>query len=291
MGSKKRGLGRGLGALIPTGPEEEKSGGELKEIRVKDIIPNPEQPRMLIDREKLQELIESIKEHGVVQPVVVRPVGGDKYELIAGERRWRACKELGMEYIPALVKEYDDLQASAVALIENIQRENLNALEEAQAYSRLMNEFGLTQEDVSRRLGKSRPFIANMVRLLTLPEEIREMVREGSLSAGHARALVTLRNKDLQMAAALKIVRRHLNVRQTEQMVKKMLEERESNGAPQKNKDPVLKDSEEVIEKNLGAKVSIKKGRGGKGKIIINFTSEEDFNRLVEFLAGKKCFT
>lgn len=284
MSSKKRGLGRGLSALIPPQSKEGNLQGELREIKVSQIVPNPEQPRMLINSEKLQELINSIKEHGVVQPVVVRPIGHEKYELIAGERRWRACRELGREYIPALVKNYDDLEASAIALIENIQRENLNALEEAQAYNRLMSEFGLTQEDLSRRLGKSRPFIANMVRLLNLPQEIKEMVIDGSLTAGHARALITIKDKDKQMAAALKIVRRHLNVRQAEQMVKKMIEEKKNEEFP--GKDPVIEVSEDVVGKILGARVSINKGKSGKGKIIINFKSESELNRLINLLSG-----
>lgn len=288
MSSKKRGLGRGLSALIP--PESNKSNlqGELKEIKISRIVPNPEQPRMFIDGEKLQELMNSIKEHGVVQPVVVRPVGTGKYELIAGERRWRACKELGKEFIPALVKNYNDLEASAIALIENIQRENLNALEEAQAYSRLMDEFGLTQEDVSQRLGKSRSFIANMVRLLNLPGEIKDMVVDGSLTAGHARALITIKDKDLQMAAALKIIRRHLNVRQTEEMVKKLNKEKEEKQKKEsvEKKDPVLEVSEKTVEKILGTKVFINKGKTGKGKIIINFKDENELERLVKFLSG-----
>ena len=280
MASKKRGLGRGLGALIPSDPENSNYDGELKEIKVSQIIPNPSQPRMLIDTDKLQELMESIKEHGVVQPVVVRPVKGEKYELIAGERRWRACKGLEKEFIPALVKNYNDFEASAIALIENIQRENLNALEEAQAYNKLMDEYGLTQEDISKKLGKSRPFIANMVRLLNLPEEIKDMVIDGSLTAGHARCLIVIKDRDKQMAAALKIVRGNLNVRQTEQMVKKMIEE--------KNEDKVLKERdpsiEEEIGKILGTPVAINKGKSGKGRIVIKFKDDEEFQKVVSML-------
>jgi len=251
LASKKRGLGRGLGALIPSDPENSNYDGELKEIKVSQIIPNPSQPRMLIDTDKLQELMESIKEHGVVQPVVVRPVKGEKYELIAGERRWRACKGLEKKFIPALVKSYNDFEASAIALIENIQRENLNALEEAQAYDKLMDEYGLTQEDISKKLGKSRPFIANMVRLLNLPEEIKDMVIDGSLTAGHARCLIVIKDRDKQMAAALKIVRGNLNVRQTEQMVKKMIEEKNEDKVL-KERDPSIEFSEEEMGKILG---------------------------------------
>lgn len=287
MANKKRGLGKGLGALIPSDPDNQKYEGELKEIKVSQIIPNPGQPRMIIDTEKLQELIESVKEHGVVQPVVVRPVGREKYELIAGERRWRACKELKKEYIPALVKNYNDLEASAIALIENIQRENLNALEEAQAYNRLMNEYGLTQEDISKRLGKSRPFIANMVRLLNLPPEIKEMVMEGSLTAGHARALIIIKDKDKQMAAALKIMRRQLNVRQTEQLVKRMVEEKQHNNNMAKKKDASIENSEKKIGNILGTPVAINKGKKGKGKIVIKFNNEDELNKLIHLLAGE----
>jgi len=287
LANKKRGLGKGLGALIPSDPDNQKYEGELKEIKVSQIIPNPGQPRMIIDTEKLQELIESVNEHGVVQPVVVRPVGREKYELIAGERRWRACKELKKEYIPALVKNYNDLEASAIALIENIQRENLNALEEAQAYNRLMNEYGLTQEDISKRLGKSRPFIANMVRLLNLPPEIKEMVMEGSLTAGHARALIIIKDKDKQMAAALKIMRRQLNVRQTEQLVKRMVEEKQHNNNMAKKKDASIENSEKKIGNILGTPVAINKGKKGKGKIVIKFNNEDELNKLIHLLAGE----
>jgi len=284
LASKKRGLGRGLGALIPADPENSNYDGELKDIKVTQIIPNPSQPRMLIDTDKLQELMESIKEHGVVQPVVVRPVKGEKYELIAGERRWRACRGLKKEYIPALVKSYNDFEASAIALIENIQRENLNALEEAQAYNKLMDEYGLTQEDISKKLGKSRPFIANMVRLLNLPEEIKDMVIDGSLTAGHARCLIVIKDRDKQMAAALKIVRGNLNVRQTEQMVKKMIEEKDEDKAL-KERDPSIEFSEEEMGKILGTQVAINKGKSGKGRIVIKFKDDEELQKVVSILS------
>lgn len=281
--ARKRGLGRGLDALIPSEPEKGSTGEQLKEIKVNQIKPNPEQPRMLIDRDKLKELVDSIKEHGVVQPVVVRPVGENEYELIAGERRWRACKELSKESIPALIRRYSDLEASAIALIENIQRENLNALEEAQAYNRLMDEFGLTQEDISKRLGKSRPFIANMVRLLHLPPEIKEMVMDGSLTAGHARCLIAVKDKDKQMAVALKIVRRQLNVRQTEQMVKKLVEEKEEENAA-RVKDPALEISEKGMQRALGAAVSISKNQRGRGKIVIKFKNQKELERIISLI-------
>ncbi|MCL6612503.1 MAG: ParB/RepB/Spo0J family partition protein, partial [Peptococcaceae bacterium] len=218
--NKKRGLGKGLEALLPGASGER--DGRLREINLNEVVPNPRQPRQVLNDEKLGELAGSIREHGVVQPIVVRPLEDGKYELIAGERRWRACLELGMQKIPAVIRDYGDMEAAAVALIENVQRENLNPLEEARAYKILMEDFGLTQEDVSKRVGKSRPFVGNMVRLLSLPEEIQQMVMENRLSAGHARAILGLEDRDRQISAAKRIISGQLNVRQAESLVKKM---------------------------------------------------------------------
>lgn len=288
MTSKKRGLGRGLNALIPTSSASVDIGEELREIKIDHISPRPEQPRMFIDHEKLLELVDSIKKHGVVQPVVVRPIGENKYQLIAGERRWRACQKLKKEYIPALIKNYNDFEASAIGLIENIQREDLNAVEEAQAYNRLMKDYGLTQEGIAQHLGKSRSFIANMVRLLNLPVDIKDMLMDGSLSVGHARALIAIKDENQQMAAALKIVRRNLNVRQTEEMVKRLIDEQEAKQETKKDdqKELILRTSEEYVERHLGTPVTISKNKGGKGKIVIRFQNDHELQRLVKFLGG-----
>ncbi|MCF8011435.1 MAG: ParB/RepB/Spo0J family partition protein [Clostridiales bacterium] len=265
--------------------EDKNTEDELIKVNIDDIIPNPEQPRKNMDNEKFKELIDSIKEHGVVQPVVVRPIDENKYELIAGERRWRACKELSKQEIPAIKKNYTDLEASAIALIENIQRENLNALEEAQAYDRLMSEFELTQDDVSKRLGKSRPFIANMVRLLNLPDEIKDMLKDGSLTAGHARTLISLKDKNLQLAAALKIIKRNLNVRQTEDMIKKLLQKDNNSTNLNNKKDESVLNLENTIGKSLNAPVAINKEKKGKGKIVIKFSNKDHFDKIVELLS------
>jgi len=296
--SKRRGLGKGLGALIPD-IESSISGNKdymeaYKEINIEDIKPAPRQARQLFDQEKLAELAESIKEHGVIQPVVVRPLKDGGYELIAGERRWRACQILGRKVIPAVIKEYQDLEATAVSLIENVQREDLNPLEEAAAYKQLIKKFGLTQEEVSGRVGKSRPFVANMVRLLDLPVEIREMLADGQLNAGHARALLAVRDKKKQLAAAQRISKQQLSVRQAEKMVKSMAEEKEKEN---KNKDKIfdkqyVREIEENLKNYLGAIVRLKEIDNGGGKLEINYRNEEDLKRILEVVLGKqKCFT
>ena len=283
--NNKRGLGKGLEALLPS-RNDEQSGIRLKEIKIPDVVPNSKQPRKLMDEDKLVELSESIREHGVVQPIVVRPIGGGKYELIAGERRWRACLRLGLEKIPAIIREYDDLEATAVALIENIQRENLNPLEEAMAYKMLMEDFGLTQEDVSKRVGKSRPFVGNMVRLLTLPLDIKNMMVEGKISAGHARAMLAIEDKSRQLKMAGKIVEKQLNVRQTEKLVKALTEKKLSR---QRTRKPyMLKDYEDQLFNVLAAKVQITSAPGGGGKIIIQYSGEDDLRWLVKVLTGQE---
>jgi ParB family chromosome partitioning protein len=283
--SNKRGLGRGLEALLPA-KNEDKSGVRIKEIKLADVVPNTKQPRKMMDENKLMELAESIREHGIVQPIVVRPLGPGDYELIAGERRWRACLSLGMEKIPAIIREYDDLEATAVALIENIQRENLNPLEEAMAYKVLMDDFGLTQEDVSKRVGKSRPFVGNMVRLLTLPLDIKNMMVEGKISAGHARAMLTIEDKNQQIKLAEKIVDRQLNVRQTEKLVKAAAQKKP---ARQKVKKAFkIKDIEDQLFNVLATKVKITSSPGGGGKIVIQYSGEDDLRWLVKVLTGQE---
>ena len=283
--NNKRGLGRGLEALLPA-KNEEQNGIKLKEIKLADVVPNIKQPRKLMDEDKLVELAESIREHGVVQPIVVRPLGAGDYELIAGERRWRACLSLGMEKIPAIIREYDDLEATAVALIENIQRENLNPLEEAMAYKVLMDDFGLTQEDVSKRVGKSRPFVGNMVRLLTLPPDIKNMMAEGKISTGHARAILAIEDKKKQIKLAGRIIEKQLNVRQTEKLVKTVTEKKTVRQRIKKTF--ILKDFEDQLINILASKVKITSSPGGGGKIVIQYNSEDDLRWLVKVLTGQE---
>lgn len=267
---------------MPTVSTENNNQGILKEIRVSDIKPNPKQPRLKIDQEKLLELVESIREYGVVQPVVVRSQPGG-YELIAGERRWRACQQLGYEYIPAVIREYGELQSAAIALIENLQRENLNPLEEATAYRRLMDEFELTQDQVSQRVGKSRPQITNMVRLLSLPNEIKVKLSNGEISAGHARALLTLESKQKQIDVCELIIKKQLSVRQVEELVQNLLKSEQKNVKKEKPLDPVILDLEDQLRSTLGTKVQIKTSRKG-GKIEIDYYDHDDLNRLLELL-------
>ncbi|TEB17836.1 putative chromosome-partitioning protein ParB [Pelotomaculum sp. FP] len=287
--SKRRGLGKGLQALFPSADQAAAGATEqLKEIDIDKIRTASRQPRQLFDPEKLAELAESIRELGVIQPVVVRPEAGGGYELIAGERRWRACKSLGYKTIPAVVKDYRDLEATAVSLIENIQREDLNPLEEALAYHQLMEDFQLTQEEVSGRVGKSRPFVANMVRLLGLPDEVKEMLAAGQLSAGHARALLAIEDAKKQAAAAGKIVRQQLNVRQTENLAKALMAEKAAGEKKKRYKAMLLASAEEELQKFLKTPVKVRATRNGRGKLEITYGDPVELNRLVELITGRK---
>lgn len=280
--SKRRGLGKGLQALIPVAGEAAQGKDGLLEIDIEAIQSAHRQARQLFDQDKLTGLAASIKEHGVIQPVLVRQLADGGYELIAGERRWRACKSLGYKTIPAFVKDYPDREAAAASLIENIQREDLNPLEEAAAYHRLMADFALTQEEVSGRVGKSRPFVANMLRLLVLPEEIRELITAGRLSAGHARALLAIADKEQQIAAAAKIAGQQLSVRQAETIARDAGEEKKetSRGGKQQQKKNILK-AAELLKKFLKTSVNVKETSGGGGKLEIGFDNEEDLKRIM----------
>ena len=223
----KKGLGRGLDALIPEGKLNLGSLTEgtekgLMEISVDKIIPNPKQPRTIFSEEALEELAESIKKHGVLQPVVLRKIENNKYELVAGERRWRAAQLAGLKQIPAVVKEFSDEEATVVALMENLQREDLNPLEQAKALKRLIEEFNLTQEEVAENLAKSRTYVTNLLRLLNLPPVIQEMVEKGELTYGHARALLALEDSLKMSEIARRIIKEGLSVRATEELVKKI---------------------------------------------------------------------
>lgn len=287
MSSKRRGLGKGLQALFPNADQATAGAAEqLKEIDIDKIKTAPRQPRQLFDPEKLTELAESIKKLGVIQPVIVRPDPGGGYELIAGERRWRACKILGHKTIPAVVKDYRDLEATAVSLIENIQREDLNPLEEALAYQQLMEDFQLTQEEVSERVGKSRPFVANMVRLLGLSDEVKEMLASGQLSAGHARALLAIEDRRKQALAAGKIVRQQLNVRQTENLAKSLIAEKTAGEKKRSIKTRQLESVEKELQNFLKAPVKVREAKNGGGKLEISFENLDELKRLVKIIIG-----
>lgn len=280
----KKGLGKGLQALLPS---IDKAGNEEKitEISLNQIVANKNQPRHVFDEEKLQELAHSVKEHGVVQPIIVRQLAGDKYEIVAGERRWRASKLAGLKKIPAVVRTLTEKETSEIALIENIQREDLNPMEEAVAYNTLMEEYGLTQEALSQRVGKSRSFIANTVRLLYLPETIKEMISRGELTSGHARALMALPKDKERLELAKKIVANGLSVRQVEKMTKKHGIVKESQKKQKALYSPAIVELEEKLREKYSTKVSIKHSKN-RGKIEIEYYSDDELQRLLESLLG-----
>lgn len=280
----KTGLGKGLSALIPSMSVSEEEG--VVEIEVDAIRPNPHQPRQEFAVEKLNELAASLQEHGVVQPIVVRKIA-DEYELVVGERRWRASKLLGWKKIPAVVKEYTDQQIMEIALVENLQREDLNPIEEALAYQRLITEFAYTQEEVARKVSKSRPFVANMVRILSLPEEILELVARGKLTVGHARPLLALSGRKQQLAVAAEIISDELTVRDVEALVRELSGQKKQVRSSRKKTSRVLSPEIESLEARLrekyATKVSIKPGKKA-GKIEIEYYDLADLNRLLDIL-------
>ena len=273
---KRRGLGRGFGALIPQAPPPRASE---RSVPIDQIAPNPWQPRIHFDEAKLLEMAESIREHGIVEPLVVRPREGG-FELIAGERRLRAARLAGLETVPAVVREMDDREALEITLIENLQREDLSALEEAAAYVRLVEEFGATQEEVARRVGRSRPAVANTIRLLQLPEGVREEMRSGRLSAGHARALLALDSPIEQTAMARDAIRLGLSVRQLEARIRSRMQ---PSARKRGSRDLHVADVEKQLMRTLGTRVRLHT-RGQKGRIVIEFYSPRELERLLERL-------
>ena len=282
--TRKAGLGRGLGALLPGAEAEaEVPGLGLTDIPIEDIHPNPRQPRLTFRQEELEELADSIREQGVLQPVVVRPRREGGYELLVGERRLRASKLAGARRVPAIIRHVDDRQALEQALVENVQRADLGPLEEAQAYRNLVDLFEMTQEDVARRVGKSRVHVTNTLRLMDLPDEIKLLIAEGSLQAGHARALLAIKDPARQVAAARRAVERGLTVRQIEELARaEEAPAQQPEEAPRRRRYP---DLEESLTDHLGAEVRIEAGRG-RGRIVISFGSRDDLHRIVELLLG-----
>jgi len=272
--AKRRALGRGLGALIPNTYQEEKS--DQLYVPVAAIQPNPMQPRQAFDQAAIDELAESIRQKGILQPLLVRRVNG-AYELIAGERRLRAAQQLGMEQVLVTIHDCADGELLEIALIENIQRENLNPLEEARAYRRLGDEFKLTQEEIAKRVGKDRSTVANTVRLLQLPQEVQREIERGTLSAGHARALVNAGPEAAKIKLAREIVARRLTVRETEKLAKR-------HARPQA--DVELQAAEHRLTEALGTRVRLRTRRGGAGKIEIEYYSLEGLNALIDRLSG-----
>ncbi|NLK33879.1 MAG: ParB/RepB/Spo0J family partition protein [Gracilibacteraceae bacterium] len=279
--SSKRGLGKGLGALIPGSEEPDRNS--IIEIKITEIEANDKQPRKAFGDETLMDLAESIKEHGVIQPIIVRKLGSG-YQIIAGERRWRASRLAGKKTIPAIVKECSNLEVMEFALIENLQREDLNSIEEAMAYKSLIEEYDMTQEEISKKIGKSRPAIANSLRLLQLPQEVIKMIEKGEISQGHARALLSVSGEKNQIEMAKRIVAHQLSVRQVEKM---------AGNIKRKKKKEVLPDAyqieishlEERLKTALGTKVTIQH-KNNKGKIEIEYYSNEDLDRILDLLGS-----
>jgi ParB family chromosome partitioning protein len=279
MAAKPRGLGRGLDALLGSGsggktPDE----GELRHLPVEYLQRGRYQPRTEFDPAALQELADSITAQGVIQPIVARSLGESRYEIIAGERRWRAAQLAGLAEVPVLVREIPDEAAVAVALIENIQREDLNPLEEAAALKRLTEEFGLTHQEVATAVGRSRASVSNLLRLLELHPELKAAIGRGELEMGHARALAGLAEAE-QPAAAAMVIGRSLSVRQTEALVKRLQQQKPAQ--PPARPDPNIRQLQEELSERLGAAVSIQHGRSGKGKLVIQYADLDELDGIL----------
>lgn len=284
MNNKKSALGKGLGALIPEVGEiiKDNERNKIFEVEINLVSPDKEQPRKSFDEEKLEQLAISIKEHGIIQPILVRKED-NYYKIVAGERRWRAARIAGLKKIPILEKELDRKQTMEISLIENLQREDLNPIEEARAYKRLIDEFNITQEDIATRIGKSRPSISNTMRLLTLDNRILNYLIDGTITEGHGKAIAAIDNNETQYEVAKKIIDEGLNVRQTESLIKNIGNPK--NKAKEKQtKDIYIRDIENKLKSKLGTKVSINSGRK-KGKIEIEYYNNEDLERIIDMLS------
>lgn len=291
--NSKKGLGKGLDSLIPTIDAEELSIKPAKKsnniekkdgvftVKINSVEPNRNQPRKTFDEDALTELSESIKQYGIIQPIVVQKKN-DYYEIIAGERRWRAAKQAGLKEVPVIIKDYSEQEAVEIALIENIQREELNPIEEALAYKRLLTEFNLKQDQVAERVSKSRTAVTNSMRLLKLTDEVQQMVIEDLISSGHARALLPIEDNELQIQLATRIMDEKLSVRETEKLVKSIL-----NKKPEKKKEKVenafvYEEIENKIKEIVGTKVKVNHKPNGKGKIEIEYYSDKELERLLD---------
>lgn len=301
MAVKKKGLGGGLENLIPQSPVKDKKAKEektvvkevvkevIKEVKVpfetilklSDIEPNREQPRKNFDKEALEELADSIRQYGIIQPIVVQKKD-DYYEIIAGERRWRAAKIAKLKEVPVVIKEYTPREVMEIALIENIQRKDLNPIEEALAYKSLIDEYSLRQEDLAQRVSKSRAAIANSMRLLKLVDEVQQMLIQEEISMGHARALLALEHEELQLDAAKKVAEKGLSVRDTEKLVKSILNPKQAKLPIPSSEQAVYDSISRKLRELMGTKVNINNKKGGKGKIEIEYYSQEELERILE---------
>jgi len=300
MTVRKRGLGRGLDALLGSAARQSDAAAELRAVPEADVTgARPDgtlcalpvdvikrgeyQPRVDMHQESLQDLADSIAAQGVVQPIVVRSIGDDRYEIIAGERRWRAAQMAGLHDIPAVVREVDDRSAIAIALIENIQRENLNPLEEARALARLIDEFELTHEQAAAAVGRSRAAVSNLLRLLDLDDSVKAMLERGELEMGHARALLALAGAR-QIEAARQVIARGLSVRATEGLVRQLQEKKPASRPAAKPKDPNVQRLEADLSDKLGASVALRQGKAGKGKLEISYNSLDELDGILEHI-------
>ena len=284
MAKKTRGLGRGLEALLPDAEEALSSG--VQEISLGDIDPNPDQPRRTFSEESIAQLAQSIREQGVLQPILVTPQNGGRYRIVAGERRWRASRAAGLDKVPVIVRDLDVIQQMEIALIENLQREDLNPIEIAQGIRSLMQQCGYTQETVANRLSKSRPAVANLLRLLTLPEEVIELVRQGSLSAGHARVLAGLDDNARKLALAKETIEQGYSVRQLEALAAAAKAEPEKQPAPKPKKAALpaeLTELESRIRETMGVRATLT-GTVKKGKIVLQYYSQDELEHLNDLL-------
>ncbi len=289
MAKRRPGLGKGLDALIPSQQDDlpdSVSAAGILEVSLETISTNPHQPRRVFDPTKLEELAASIKEHGIIQPLVISEDEGkeDHYTLIAGERRLRAAKLAGLESVPVILRDADSENRLLVALIENVQRADLNPLETASAYQNLAVEFNLSHQEIGERVGKSRTAVTNILRLLDLPDVVQQSVRKGQISMGHARSLLALDTLEAQTAALQTILTKDLNVRQTEELVKNLKGTKTKKPPKKQGKSPELKALEEDLQSSLGTKVRLKQNKKGQGSITIHYYSTEEFNTLLDRL-------
>lgn len=281
--AKKGGLGKGLDALFSENGSSLESGAVM--VPLSDLVPNKDQPRKEFSEEAIEDLSESIKKYGVLQPIIVIPLPDTTYKIVAGERRYRAAMKAGIGEVPVIIKDFSEKEVSEVALIENLQREDLNPVEEALGYKHLQEKYSLTQDEIANSVGKSRSAVANSLRLLNLPDEALELLRDGKITGGHARALITLENEDVINAAAKRLADTGASVREAEKMVKK-----EKAGQTEKTKKPsssFFKEMELALTESLGKKISVI-GNSKKGKLVIEFYSKDELKELAEILSGEK---
>lgn len=285
--SRKRGLGKGLEALIPSGSQEELTSGAIQQVPIEEIRPNPRQPRSEFDEENLASLANSIREHGILQPlVIIRSRTGKGYELIAGERRLQAAVLAGLSTVPVIIRQANEQLQLELALIENLQRDDLTPLEAADGYRQLVDDFGLSHEEIAEMMGRSRTSVSNILRLLKLSAAVRKALQKGEISEGHGRALLPLGSAQAQSAALQSILERGLNVRQAEELVRRLLGRRRGQSKP-KDRSPEMIALEDQLRQALGTRVSVRPGRRG-GSIVLRYYSDEELNALIDRLLSTR---